>query len=64
MVGGKELYSQVNSLVSSAPEKGGLSITQLLYNSCKNCFAVVTTEHNIIFHKTDTFDCIKQVGLI
>ncbi|KAK6639171.1 hypothetical protein RUM43_007441 [Polyplax serrata] len=62
MVGGKELYSQVNSLVSSAPEKGGLSITQLLYNSYKNCFAVVTTEHNIIFHKTDTFDCIKQLA--
>lgn len=60
---GKELYSQTNSLVSKAAEEGGLSITQLLYNPIKNCFAVVTVDHNIIFHKADTYECVKQVPL-
>ena len=64
MKAGKELYSQTNSLVSKATEKGGLAITQLIYNSFKNSFAVITADHNIIFHKADNFECIKQVGFI
>lgn len=64
MIAGKELYSQINSLVTPASEKGGLCITQLLYNSFKNCFAVITADHNLIFHKADTFDCVKQVKIL
>lgn len=62
MIEGREIYTQTNSLVSEAAEKGGLSITQLLFNATKNCLAVGTVDHNIIFHRLDTFKCIKQVG--
>lgn len=62
MIDGREIYTQTNSLVSPSSEKGGLSVTQVLFNSIKSCFAVATAEHNIIFHKLETFKCIKQVS--
>ncbi|XP_046618902.1 transducin beta-like protein 3 [Neodiprion virginianus] len=61
MRSGNKVYEQENSLVASAKEVGGLSITQLLYNHVTNSFAVVSTEHNIIIHQLDTFECKKQL---
>lgn len=57
----KELFVQSNSLVSKAKEEGGLAITRLLWNSVVGVLGVVSAEHNIILHKVDTFQCVKQV---
>jgi len=57
----KELYVQSNSLVSKASVENGLGITQILLNHQKKALAIVTAEHNIIFHNLETFACIKQV---
>jgi len=57
----KQIYAQDNSLVPSAKEEGGLSITHLLYNSIHNIFAVVSVDHNIIIYSLELFECKKQV---
>ncbi|KAK3911617.1 Transducin beta-like protein 3 [Frankliniella fusca] len=56
----KEVYVQTNSLVSKAKEEGSLAVTQLLWNSDSYTLGVVSVDHNIILHKIDTFQCIKQ----
>lgn len=56
----KEIYIQTNSLVPKAKEDGSLAITHLLWNSNMGALGVVSVEHNIIFHKLDTFQCVKQ----
>ncbi|KAF5282474.1 hypothetical protein FQR65_LT14282 [Abscondita terminalis] len=56
----KEIYAQSNSLVSKPKEEGGLAITHLLFNTKIESFAVVSSEHNIILHDLNTFQCTKQ----
>lgn len=56
----KEIYVQTNSLVSKAKEDGGLAITHLLWNKDSGTLGVVSVDHNIILHRIDTFQCVKQ----
>lgn len=55
------MFEQNNSLVSVAPEEGGLAITHLLFNESRNVIAVVTADQNIIVHDLENFDCTKQM---
>lgn len=55
------MYEQNNSLVSPAPEEGGLSVTHLLFNKARNVLSVVTADHNIIVHDLESFACVKQM---
>lgn len=57
----RQLFTQKNSLISPAKEQGGLAVTQLLYNKATNTFAVVSADHNIIFHLFDDFSCRQQL---
>ncbi|KAI4501511.1 hypothetical protein M0802_003388 [Mischocyttarus mexicanus] len=57
----KKLYTQENSLVSAAKEKGDPSIMHLIYNEAINSFAVISVDHNILIYSMSTFDCTKQI---
>ncbi|KAL0270191.1 UNVERIFIED_CONTAM: hypothetical protein PYX00_007677 [Menopon gallinae] len=61
MTVGMEVYTQTNSLVSKAEQEGGLAITQLLYNKRTSSFLVATVDQNIIIHKLNNFECVKQL---
>ncbi|XP_066588920.1 transducin beta-like protein 3 [Prorops nasuta] len=61
VINGKETYTQSNSLVAPAQEEGGLSITTLLYNHATECFAMVSSDHNIIIHSLNTFENKTQL---
>ncbi|KAJ4446143.1 hypothetical protein ANN_12835 [Periplaneta americana] len=58
---GREVYTQSNSLVSKASEEGGLAIVNLLFNVELSSLAVISSDHNIIVHKLQTFKCEKQL---
>ncbi|XP_034948506.1 transducin beta-like protein 3 [Chelonus insularis] len=60
MRSGREIYTQMNSLVPAAKEDGGLSVTHLLFNKKDESFAMVSTDHNIIIHSLSDFECQKQ----
>ncbi|XP_043282160.1 transducin beta-like protein 3 [Venturia canescens] len=61
MRSGREIFSQKSSIVPAAKEEGGLSVTQLIFNSALRNFAVITVDHNIILHSLDTFACTNQL---
>lgn len=56
----KLIYEQNNSLVSPASD-GGLAVTGLLYNEARNRLSVISTDHNVIIHDLETFNCEKQM---
>ena len=57
----KMIYKQASSIISKASEKGGLAITQMLYNEQLQQVALVSFDHNIIVHELTSFKCCKQL---
>ncbi|XP_063702064.1 transducin beta-like protein 3 [Culicoides brevitarsis] len=57
----KLVYKQENPLLKSAEQKGGLSITDVVYNESSKQIAVVSVDHNIVIHKISSFKCVKQL---
>lgn len=57
----KMLFKQTASLISKAPEEGGLAVTQMLFNAQLQQVALVSFDHNIIVHHLSTFECVKQL---
>ncbi|KAF4516821.1 hypothetical protein B566_EDAN006215 [Ephemera danica] len=58
----KEVYVQNNSQIAASAEPGGLAIINMMFNEAKNTLAVVSADHNIIFHRLDTFVCDKLLA--
>ncbi|KAF7267538.1 hypothetical protein GWI33_019244 [Rhynchophorus ferrugineus] len=56
----KQVFAQTNSLVSKAVEEGGLSITNLIFDTKSKSLAVITVDHNIIIYHLKSFICLKQ----
>lgn len=55
---GKEVYSQMNSLIGKAKEEGSLAVVHMSFNS--NQILLVSNDHNLLIHDLESFDCVKQ----
>lgn len=61
MKNSKMLFKQENPLLKSAEQKGGLSVTDVIYNENSNQVAVVSVDHNIVIHESKSLKCVKQL---
>lgn len=61
MKNSKLVFKQENPLLKSAEQKGGLSVTDLIYNESSSQVAVVSADHNIVIYESPTLKCVKQL---
>nr|CAI5856295.1 unnamed protein product [Callosobruchus analis] len=56
----RQIYLQTNSLVTPAPDEGGLAVTHLRFHMKSKSLALVSVDQNIIIYHLKSFACLKQ----